>query len=102
MPCDIEQKSPLEQAADFVACPNSMIPEFKRDAMIMASILSNSGSSIVTEVHDEIDITYHGSTNNPATVVYSLNGTVVATLTISYVGGVPSSDDALISNVIKS
>ena len=102
MPCDIEQKTLLEQAEDFIACPNSMIPEFKRDAMLMAAQLNNGGRSIITEKYDEIDISYHGSTNNISTVVYSLEGVVVATLTISYVGGVPSADDALISNVIKS
>jgi hypothetical protein len=49
--------------------------------------------------YDEYDFTYHGSTNNIATQVFSLNGSTVATLTFSYVGGVPVSDDALISNI---
>ena len=49
MACDIEQKTLLEQAADFVECPNSMIPEFKRDAMIMACLLDVS-----TAVKDSI------------------------------------------------
>lgn len=47
MACDIEQKTMLEQAADFVACPNSMVPEYKRDAMILAALL-NIGTLLAT------------------------------------------------------
>lgn len=42
MACSIEQKTLLEQAADFVECPNSMVPEYKRDAMILAALLNLS------------------------------------------------------------
>jgi len=55
--------------------------------------------------HDHIATTYHGATNNLATVVYRLGGaagTLVATLTFTYVGGVPVVDDARLSTVVKS
>ena len=55
--------------------------------------------------HDYVATTYHGSTNNLATVVYRIggaSGAVVATLTLAYVGGVPVADDARLSTVVKS
>lgn len=55
--------------------------------------------------HDCVDLTYHGSTNNVATAVYKrggASGTTVCTLTITYVGGTPSSDDALVARVVRS
>jgi len=56
----------------------------------------------IIEVHDEINLTYIGSTNNLDTVEYSLNGSVVATLTFTYVGGVPVADNAILESVVKS
>jgi hypothetical protein len=55
--------------------------------------------------HDAVAISYHGSTNNIATVIYKTGGaagTTVATLTLAYVGGVPSSDDARLLTVTRS
>jgi hypothetical protein len=55
--------------------------------------------------HDYIALTYHGSTNNIATVTYKeggANGLTVATLTLSYAGGVPSSDDAKLASVVRN
>lgn len=55
--------------------------------------------------HDYISISYVGSTNNINTVTYKeggASGTTVATLTFTYVGGTPSSDDADIATVTKS
>ena len=54
--------------------------------------------------HDYIDISYVGSTNNISTVVYKeggASGTIVATVNFTYVGGVPSSDDANLATVTK-
>ena len=55
--------------------------------------------------HDYISVSYVGSTNNINTVTYKeggASGTTVATLTFTYVGGTPSSDDADIATVTKS
>jgi hypothetical protein len=54
---------------------------------------------------DYVDIGYVGSTNNINTVVYKeggASGTTVATLTFTYIGGTPGSDDAKIDTVTKS
>jgi len=54
---------------------------------------------------DYVDIAYVGSTNNINTVTYKeggASGTTVATLTFTYIGGVPSADDADIATVTKS
>jgi len=55
--------------------------------------------------HDHVAVSYVGVTNNISTVVYKTGGsggTAVATLTFTYVGGTPSSDDANIASVTKS
>ena len=55
--------------------------------------------------HDYISVSYVGSTNNINTVTYKeggASGTTVATLTFTYVGGTPSSDDADLATVTKS
>ena len=55
--------------------------------------------------HDYISVSYVGSTNNISSVNYKeggASGTTVATLTFTYVGGTPSSDDADIATVTKS
>ena len=49
-----------------------------------------------------VELAYVGSTNNLSTVVYKEGTTTVATLTFTYVGGVPSLDDAKINTVIRS
>jgi len=69
---------------------------------MMLAQLSGIGSSIVTERHDKVEISYIGATNNIDTVVYSLDGVTVATLTMAYIGGVPATDDALLASVTKS
>lgn len=66
--------------------------------------LQAGGGAGVPE-HDHVGLTYHGSTNNVATVTYKIGGsggTTVATLTIAYVGGVPSANDANVSTVTRS
>jgi len=52
--------------------------------------------------YDSVDLNYVGSTNNLDTVVYKKSTTTVATLTFTYVGGVPSTDDAKIDTITKS
>ena len=52
--------------------------------------------------YDEIDITYYGSTNNIATVVYSNGGSPVATLTLTYAVQPPITNDANLVNVTLS
>jgi hypothetical protein len=52
--------------------------------------------------YDEIDITYYGTTNNIATVVYSKDGSPVATLTLTYSVQPPTTNDANLVNIIIS
>ena len=55
--------------------------------------------------HDYISVSYVGSTNNISSVQYregGASGTIVATLTFTYIGGTPSADDADIATVTKS
>jgi hypothetical protein len=55
--------------------------------------------------HDAVAISYHGSTNNISTVIYKTGGSsgaTVATLTLAYDGGVPSSDDAKLLTVTRT
>lgn len=51
---------------------------------------------------DSVDLNYVGSTNNLSTVVYKRGTSTVATLTFTYIGGTPSSDDAKIDTITKS
>ena len=55
--------------------------------------------------HDYISVSYVSSTNNISSVTYKeggASGTTVATLTFTYIGGTPSSDDADLATVTKS
>jgi len=55
--------------------------------------------------HDYVALTYHGSTNNINTATYKVggaSGTTVAVLTLVYVGGTPSANDALVSSITKT
>ena len=52
--------------------------------------------------YDEIDITYYGVTNNIATVVFSNNGSAVATLTLTYAVQPPTINDERLVNVTIS
>jgi len=51
---------------------------------------------------DSLALTYYGSTNNIATVVYSKASVVVATLTLTYSVQPPVSNDANLVNVTIS
>ena len=52
--------------------------------------------------HTEVQLNYVSTTNNLDTVVYKEGAQTVATLTFTYVGGVPTTDDANIATVVRS
>jgi len=52
--------------------------------------------------YDELALTYYGTTNNIATVVYKNNSVVVATLTLTYSVQPPTVNDANLVNVVIS
>ena len=52
--------------------------------------------------YDELALTYYGTTNNIATVVYKKDSTSVATLTLTYSVQPPVSNDANLVNVAIS
>lgn len=49
--------------------------------------------------YDDLSLTYYGSTNNIATVVYKKTGKTVATLTLTYSVQPPTANDANLVNV---
>jgi hypothetical protein len=52
--------------------------------------------------HTTVELSYVSTTNNLSSVVYKEGTNTVATLTFTYVGGTPSSDDAKIATVVRS
>lgn len=52
--------------------------------------------------YDELDLTYYGTTNNIATVIYKKLGSTVATLTLTYSVQPPVLNDANLVKVIIS
>jgi hypothetical protein len=52
--------------------------------------------------YDELALTYYGTTNNIATVVYKKSSAVVATLTLTYSVQPPTLNDANLVNVAIS
>lgn len=52
--------------------------------------------------HTTVELNYVSTTNNLSSVVYKEGAQTVATLTFTYVGGVPSADDAKIATVVRS
>ena len=52
--------------------------------------------------HTTVELSYVSTTNNLSSVVYKEGTNTVATLTYTYVGGTPSSDDARIATVVRS
>jgi hypothetical protein len=52
--------------------------------------------------HTTVELNYVSTTNNLSSVVYKEGTNTVATLTFTYVGGTPSSDDARIATVVRS
>lgn len=66
------------------------------NASISAAISNLQGFQIPE--YDELSLTYYGSTNNVATVVYQKEGNTVATLTLEYSVQPPTANDA---NLVK-
>ena len=56
--------------------------------------IANSIQGFQIPEYDELALTYYGSTNNIATVVYSKASVVVATLTLTYSVQPPTVNDA--------
>ena len=52
--------------------------------------------------HTTVELSYVSTTNNLSSVVYKEGTNTVATLTFTYIGGTPSSDDARIATVVRS
>ena len=52
--------------------------------------------------HTTVELSYVSTTNNLSSVVYKEGTNTVATLTFTYVGGTPSTDDARIATVVRS
>jgi len=55
--------------------------------------------------HDHVALAYVSTTNNLATVTYKEGGSggqTVATLTFTYIGGTPTTDDANLATVTRS
>ncbi len=67
---------------------------------ITSAITSLQGFQIPE--YDELALTYYGSTNNIATVVYKKTGATVATLTLTYSVQPPIANDANLVNVTIS
>jgi hypothetical protein len=67
----------------------------------IATAVSNLQGFQVPE-YDELALTYYGSTNNVATVVYKKTGATVATLTLTYSVQPPTTDDENLVNVTIS
>jgi len=97
----LTNKSLLDQASDFVACQNQALEEKDLLALVVALLQKQANLPVVSEPYDEIDITYIGATNNINTVVYSLDGSTVATLTFTYASA-GAADDDLVTKVVKS
>jgi hypothetical protein len=52
--------------------------------------------------YDELALTYYGTTNNIATVIYKKESDVVATLTLTYAVQPPTANDANLVKVVIS
>ncbi len=66
-----------------------------------ANIQNLPGFDIPT--FDTIKSTYVGVTNNPSTIEYwrgGPSGRLLATLTLTYVGGAPGADDADVAQIV--
>ena len=64
--------------------------------------IANSIQGFQIPEYDELALTYYGTTNNIATVVYKNNSVVVATLTLTYSVQPPTVNDANLVNVVIS
>lgn len=62
------------------------------------SNIANSIQGFQIPEYDELTLSYYGSTNNVATVVYKKSSNTVATLTLEYSVQPPTANDA---NLVK-
>ena len=51
---------------------------------------------------DDVDLAYVGTTNNLDSVTFKVSGVTIAVLEFTYVGGVPTTDDAKIARVQRT
>lgn len=77
-------------------CFTDLTPDFQ-NYNIYKSVNQLAGFDI--PAYDQIDITYYVSTNNIATVQYSNDGSVVATLTLVYATQPPTVNDTILVNI---
>lgn len=68
--------------------------KFRHLVLDGVSSIANSIQGFQIPEYDELALTYYGSTNNIATVVYSKASVVVATLTLTYSVQPPTANDA--------
>ena len=61
--------------------------------------ISNSTSGFNIPEYNSIYVTYYGLTNNVYKIFYKLNGVVVFTLQLDYVGGIPTTNDANLESI---
>jgi hypothetical protein len=67
----------------------------------ISTAISNMQGFQIPE-YDELALTYYGTTNNIATVLYKKTGATVATLTLTYSVQPPTANDANLVNVVIS
>ena len=76
--------------------------KFRHLVLDGVSNIANSIQGFQIPEYDELALTYYGSTNNIATVVYKKDSSAVATLTLTYSVQPPVSNDANLVNVAIS
>ena len=89
----LESPSLFAQAIDAFKCKGATEAEAMN---FIGALLSRIAGSSPVPVYDYQSITYYGSTNNINVITYKIggaSGTVVATQTITYVGGGAANDD---------
>jgi len=86
---------------------NSEAPTFKKDSVLVTNGVYADAvvQGLSIPAYDHVAMTYVGTTNNLDTVVYRRggpSGTIVATVTYTYVGGTPITDNARIATITKT
>jgi hypothetical protein len=76
--------------------------KFRHLVLDGVSNIANSIQGFQIPEYDELALTYYGSTNNIATVIYKKDSSAVATLTLTYSVQPPVSNDANLVNVAIS
>jgi hypothetical protein len=76
--------------------------KFRHLVLDGVSNIANSIQGFQIPEYDELALTYYGTTNNIATVVYKKASAVVATLTLTYSVQPPTVNDSNLVNVTIS